>query len=107
MALSHAKSGEVINLGTIVDDKSVALVKTEQFETICVHLPAGKVMPDHKVGGPIIVQCLSGKCLFSVEGNPKELRSGLWLYLEGGVVHAAEAQEETVLLVTIFFQKNE
>jgi len=105
MALQHAKPGEAVNLSALNEMKSAALVKHERFEVMRLLLSAGQTMAPHKVPGPITVQCLEGKCIFSVGDSPNELTPGMWLYLEGGAMHAVEAKEETQLLVTVLFNK--
>jgi len=105
MALKHAKSGEMINLATLIKDKSIALVKHKRFEVMRISLSTGQSMAPHKVPGPITVQCLEGKCIFSMDDISHELAAGFWLYLEGGAIHAVEAVEETHLLVTILFNE--
>jgi len=105
MALQHAKAGEVVDLGTISEQKSIALVKHERFEVMRISLSAGQSMAPHKVPGPITVQCLEGNCIFSVGDAPYDLTPGMWLYLEGEAMHAVEAKEETRLLVTVLFNK--
>jgi len=81
--------------------RSVALVKTEAFEAILMHLEAGQVIPAHRVAGPILVQCLSGKVDFSTEGDSHVMRPGDWMHLAGGTAHALDAREESVLMVTL------
>jgi len=105
MALKHARPGDMIDLTTLTKDKSIALVKHTRFEVMRVSLSVGQAMTPHKVPGPITVQCLKGKCIFSVGDTPHELTSGIWLYLEGGAMHAVEAIEDTQLLVTILFNE--
>lgn len=103
MAIEHATHGSVIDLGSFGDGKTTAVVKESLFEVIRVVVHPGKPFPEHKVDGPITVQCLSGSCNFSIEQKPSELKAGSWLYLDGGVKHAIDASEECVLLVTILF----
>jgi quercetin dioxygenase-like cupin family protein len=104
MAIQHAEHGQVIDLSAFHAD-SAALVKTDAFEVIRIVVEAGKSLPPHEVEGPITVQCLSGRCTFFVDEQPRELRPGAWLYLNGGTPHAVQAAETAVLLVTILFGK--
>jgi len=106
MALQHAKPGEVIDLSTLSEPKSIALVKHERFEVMRISLSVGQSMAPHKVPSPITVQCLEGKCIFSVGDVPHELSPSMWLYLEGEAMHAVEALEETRLLVTVLFKES-
>ncbi len=107
MAIDHVEHGEVIDLGTFGlegnDTHTVALVKTPWFEAVRLFVRAGGKVPPHKVDGPITVQCLRGSATFYVGSEPREIRPGSWLHLEGGALHAVEAKSDTVLLVTILF----
>ena len=107
MAHEHAKPGTVIDLNIFGENKSAALVKETKFEVMRMIVEAGKSIPPHKTNGPITVQCLRGKCKFFVGEEPRELVPGCWLYLAGGTMHAIEADETTVLLVTILFEKKD
>jgi len=105
MAIEHAQHGQVIDVNThYSDEKTAALVKTKEFEVIRIRIDEFGSLPPHMVAGPITVQCLSGKCTFLVEGEPRELTAGAWLYLEGGTMHSVEAAQAAVLLVTILFK---
>ena len=106
MAHEHASPGEVMNLLSFGETMSTALVKEREFESILLRLEPGRSIPQHKVDGPITVQCLSGKCAFSVDGAPREMVAGSWLYLRGGTLHALQANEPCALLVTIVFPRH-
>jgi len=106
MALKHAEPGEVFDLSGSTDGKSTALVKHNRFEVMRLSLAAGQSIAPHKMPDPITIQCLAGKCNFSVEDEPRDLKRGSWLFLEGGTIHAVEATEDTQLLLTVFFSKS-
>ncbi len=103
MAIQHASAGEVVDLGTFGGDRTVAVVKEQAFEVMRVVVAPGKPFPPHKVDGPITVQCLSGRCTFSVGDKPLEMSAGSWLHLAGGAMHSLESKEGAVMLVTIMF----
>jgi quercetin dioxygenase-like cupin family protein len=103
MAHEQAAPGVVIDLNTFGETKSTAFVKEVKFEAIRLFLNPGKKIPAHKVDGSITVQCLSGRCTFFVEDEPRALVPGSWLYLEGGTMHSLEAEETCTVLVTILF----
>ncbi len=107
MAHEHAKPGVVIDLNTFGETTTTALIKERKFEAIRIVLKSGKSIPPHKVDGPITVHCLSGKCTFFVDKEPRELVPGSWLYLQGGAMHALEAEKTSILLVTILFEKSD
>jgi quercetin dioxygenase-like cupin family protein len=106
MALEHAAPGEVVNLKAYAakaPTRSAALTKNAAFETILMHVEAGKSHPPHRVDGPIIVHCLEGAVDFPVEDEPRTLRAGDWMFLPPAALHAVHAQENAQLLVTILF----
>lgn len=109
MAIEHAAPGEVIDLQTYgpdgTDTRTVALVKTDFFETIRLFVRAGGTVPPHKVDGPITVHCLRGEANFLIESEPNKMGPGSWLHIEGGKMHAIEGKTDCVLLVTIVFVK--
>ncbi len=111
MAIQHAGLGEVIDLATFgpegKDSHSVALVKTDHFETMRLFVGAGTSVPQHKVNGPITVQCLRGTLKFLVGTKPKLMSPGTWLHIDGGQPHAIEAETDCVLLVTILLIDDE
>lgn len=105
MAISHAASGEVVDVRPL--DKSIVtaithtIVKTNDLEVIRVVLLAGNELPPHEVPGDITVQCLEGKVEFGVGDLVRELTAGEFLYVEGGCKHSLRAREDSSLLVTI------
>ncbi len=64
-------------------------------------LSSGQLIPQHSAGTSITVQALSGRATFFDENTPLEMSSGALLRLEAGRPHRVEAQEDSVLLVTI------
>lgn len=108
MATHHAAPGEVVDLATWATDlpqeKSKAIVKTGAMELARLVLPAGHVMPEHRVDGPIVVQCVSGRLAISMPGGERELRAGQLLYLAPGEPHAVRGIEDAVAVLTIVFR---
>ena len=100
MPNTDTQPGSVINLHALEAIKFTILVKEEKFDVIRLYLNTGEKIAPHKANGPITVQCVSGACTFLVENEPHELVGGSWLYLQGSVMHALEAKQECVLLVT-------
>ena len=106
MALEHAESGEVFDLQPLGDQlKSSftrAIVKTDSFEVIRLIVHAGERIPEHKVTGAITLHCLEGRAHLELEDSSIDLAANDWVYLEGGVLHAVSATEDSALLLTIF-----
>lgn len=105
VALNHPEPGHVVDLDTYGDPDALSTVvaREKQFEAIRFTLRPDRSLPPHKVDGPITVHCLSGRCTFFVDDEPRQLSPGSWLYLRGGTVHALQAEEASVLMVTIMF----
>ena len=105
MALSHATSGEIVDLRAFGADLpsrcTSALLKGRQLELIRIVLPAGRTAPMHAVPGEITVLCLEGEVDFQAHGRTQRLRAGELVWLEGGVAHSLLAVSDASLLVTI------
>lgn len=110
MATHHANPGEIVDLQTWAADlpkeHTKAIVKTDDMELIRIVLPAGKGIPEHKVSGPITVQCVSGKIGISAMGTTQKLNYNQLIHLMPGELHSLKAIEDSVVLLTIIF-KNE
>lgn len=108
MALSHAQSGEVVQLRppqSLPGMKTTTLVKTGDLEVIRLVVPAGKEIPTHNAPGEITVQCLEGRVLFTAHGQARELGAGQFLYLSAAEPHSLQGIEDSSLLVTICLPK--
>ena len=105
MALTHASSGQVINvrpLGSgLPDTKTTALFKSEDLSVLRFVLAAGQQLPAHQMPGEITIQCLEGCLEVTCEGTPKTLHAGEMLFLARQTVHAVKALQAASALVTI------
>ncbi len=80
--------------------RTTTLVREEGLRTLLLHLKAGEQIPEHQTRGAIIVQCLAGHVSFASDDRV-DLTPGLLVSLEPGTPHSLNAQEDTLLLVTI------
>jgi quercetin dioxygenase-like cupin family protein len=107
MATRHAQPGEVVDLATWGDElpgaHSKTIAKEERMELARIVLPAGQTWGEHRVDGPIVVQCLSGRLHFRVGSEEQLLTAGRMLYLRGGEPHALHAETDSTMLLTIVF----
>lgn len=105
MATHHAAPGEIVDLASWADDlpveKTKVIVKTDQMQLARLVIPKDKEFPSHEVSGPITVQCIAGKILFTAMGAAQELHSGQLLYLMPGEPHSLRGIEDSVILLTI------
>ena len=107
MATRHAKPGEVVDLATWGDElsggHSKTITKQARMELARIVLRAGESWEEHRVDGPIVFQCLSGRIRFRVASEDRLLTAGRLLYLQGGEVHAVHAETDAAALLTIVF----
>ncbi len=87
MAIPHAAPGIPVDLRRpdepLSQAQTSALVKTNAFEAIRMVIPKGhEVCRNHRVDGPITVQCLEGQIAFTADSEraigcsyPAELRT--------------------------------
>jgi quercetin dioxygenase-like cupin family protein len=105
MTIPHAVPGQVINIGplgpALPKTVTATLIKTERLKVIRLVVPAGKVIPSHKVAGEITVQCLEGRVTFTALDEARVLQAGQMCYLSGGEEHSLQGLEDSSLLVTI------
>lgn len=107
MATHHAKPNEVVDLMKWADDlpleKSKAIIKTGEAELARLVLRAGEEFRDHKVSGPITVQCLKGAFYFTAMGTTQKITEGELLYLGSSESHSLKADLDSIILLTIIF----
>lgn len=109
MAISHARSGEAIDVRPLGADlssqQSVALFKSEDLEVMRLVLPAGKSLPPHRVAGEMTIQCIEGLIDVTVDDESHPLGPGQLLYLSGGVRHGVVALDHAQALLTVVVRK--
>ncbi|MEW4468419.1 cupin domain-containing protein [Parasphingorhabdus sp. JC815] len=107
MALHHAKPNEIVDLAplgpALTDATTTAITKTDQFEAIRLIVPAGTIIPQHKVDGAITLHCLEGHVELGLDNSSIELTANDWVYLEGGAPHSVKGVKDSSLLLTILF----
>ena len=106
MALTHAQANEVVDIRplgpSLVDSKTTALVKANQFEAVRLVLLEGRHIPAHNVAGQVTFLCLEGCVTIHAETDIR-LQAGEWVYLDRGVPHSLSAERDSSLLLTIHF----
>ena len=109
MAISHAASGELIDVrplgAKLRQTSSSTLVRADHLELFRMVLPAGKSAREHKASGAITIQCLEGTVALDAHGRTQELRAGDMVYLADAEPHAVKALEDSSLLVTVLLRR--
>lgn len=107
MALPHVEAGEIANLAPLGEGlreaATHALVKTDRFEAIRLVVPAGAIIPEHAVEGPITLHCLEGKVTLERNGAELAMQEGDWVHLTAGEPHSLRGLQNASLLLTIIF----
>lgn len=105
MAIPHAASGDVIDVGPLgaplATTRSYALFKSGDLELIRIVLLAGDVMPPHTVAGEITLQCIEGRIAFTCDAGVRELAAGQLVHVAGRELHGLRGMEDASLLLTI------
>jgi len=62
---------------------------------------AGEELTEHQAARAAVVQVLSGRLRFTVDGEELELSPGSWLHMTSGTPHSLVATEPTIMLLTL------
>lgn len=97
------------DLGTLVGDstglaRTTTLFRENGLRGLLLHLNAGEQIPEHQTRGAISVHCLKGKARFANAGESVLLNPGSLISLPGEAPHSVKAEEDTLLLVTVWEQ---
>lgn len=108
MAQPHARPGEIVKLqplgAALETEKTIAIVKSEEFEAVRLIVRAGSTIPPHKIAGALTLHCLEGRVTLDLAQKSLELSGGDWVYLLGDEVHSLRGLRDSSLLLTIMFR---
>ena len=62
---------------------------------------AGEQLTEHQAARAAVVQVLSGRLRFTVDGEQLDLGPGSWLHMPRGAPHSLVATEPTAMLLTL------
>ncbi|MGO9197266.1 MAG: cupin domain-containing protein [Acidimicrobiales bacterium] len=80
---------------------SKVIHRDEVLNVTVFGLDAGEGLSEHQASRAAVVQVLSGRLRFTVDGEDFDLGPGFWLHMSPGTPHALEATEPTVMLLTL------
>lgn len=98
VAIEDAAGTVEIQAGAVV---SKVVHRDEDVDVTVFGFDAGEGLTEHTATRPAIVQVLSGRLRFTVEGEDVEAVPGTWIHMSPGAEHALEALEPTVMLLTL------
>jgi len=87
-----------IQPGSVV---SKVIHRDDALDVTVFGIDAGEGLSEHQASRAAVVQVLSGRLRFHVDGEDLDLGPGLWLHMSPGTPHALEALEPTVMLLTL------
>jgi len=105
MSLPHAKSGDIVSVrplgAQLAQTLPHAIARGDQLELIRTILHAGKSVHEHKIDGEMAILCIEGRLGVNAHGRRLILEPGELLYLEGGVLHAMDAEVDSSALLIL------
>ena len=87
-----------IQPGSVV---SKVIHRDDELNVTVFGFDTGEGLSEHQASRSAVVQVLSGRLSFTVDGEELDLGPGLWLHMSPGTPHALEATEPTVMLLTL------
>jgi quercetin dioxygenase-like cupin family protein len=84
--------------------RTTTLFRENGLRTLLLHLKAGEHIPEHQTRGAITVHCLQGEATFSGGNEHVALKPAALISLPPAQAHSVTAEQETVLLVTLWEQ---
>jgi quercetin dioxygenase-like cupin family protein len=82
--------------------RTTTLLRESGLPAVLFHLKAGEELPKHHTRGGITVQSLAGQSILLAGDERVEMTPALLISLAPGIPHRVIAQEDTLLLVTIW-----
>ena len=87
-----------IQPGSVV---SKVVHRDEALNVTVFGFDVGEGLSEHQAARAAVVQVVSGRLRFTVDGEDVELLPGSWLQMSPRTPHALEALEPTVMLLTL------
>ncbi len=98
IAIEDARTSVEIQAGAVV---SKVIHRDDDIEVTVFGFDANEGLMEHTAARPAIVQVLSGRLQFTVEGDEIEMIPGTWVHVSVGAAHSLTAAEPTVMLLTL------
>jgi quercetin dioxygenase-like cupin family protein len=87
-----------IQSGAVV---SKVIHRAEGLNVTVFGFDAGQELTEHRAARAAVVQVLSGRLRFTVEGEEHDAGPGFWLHMSPETPHALVATEPTIMLLTL------
>jgi quercetin dioxygenase-like cupin family protein len=80
---------------------SKVVYRDDELDVTVFGCDTGQGLTEHTAARPAIIQVLSGRLRFTVEGGETQVVPGTWLHMTPGTPHSLVAEEPTVMLLTL------
>jgi len=80
---------------------SKSFLETDRVKLVLFCMEAGQQLSEHTAGMPAVIQVLQGQAAVTLGGQAYQAAPGWLLYLPAGTVHAVDAREDLVFLLTL------
>ncbi|HZW76954.1 MAG TPA: cupin domain-containing protein [Flavobacteriaceae bacterium] len=77
------------------------MLNTDAGKEIRIAFRKGQIMKEHQTPFPIVVQVFEGAIDFGIRGEIQQLKKGDMIALEGGVPHDLNAQEDSLVRLSL------
>lgn len=82
--------------------KAQAVYRDGSQRVVAIGMAAGSSLAEHAAPGPVNIHVALGRVAFRhAEGQVDDAEAGTWFHLPAGMVHAVEAHEPSLLVVTL------
>jgi len=96
--IDDASAAVTIQPGAVV---SKVICRDDELDVTVFGFDTGEGLTEHTAARPAIVQVLSGRLRFIVEGDETQVVPGTWVYMTSGTPHSLVAEEPTIMLLTL------
>jgi quercetin dioxygenase-like cupin family protein len=97
-AVDDVKATVTIQPGSVV---SKVIYRDDRLNVTVFGLDAGEELTEHTASRSALVEVVSGRLRFTVDGQEHEAGPGFWLRMEEGAPHSLVAVEPSVMLLTL------
>jgi quercetin dioxygenase-like cupin family protein len=80
---------------------SRTVLRTPTTRVVLFGFAEGQELSEHTSTARALIQILSGRCEFSLDGQPRALQAGDFLHLPPNLPHAVKATERFSMLLTL------
>ena len=101
--IDNAADAVAIQFGAVV---SKVVYRDEDIDVTVFGFDTDEGLTEHTAGRPAIVQVLSGRLRFTVEGDETLIVPDTWLHMAASTPHSLVAEEPTVMLLTLLHARS-